>query len=317
MHTLSSGQGSRQSAASIETVARREQPDRAVSVRGLSSTSAPLTSATSGSYGITPPTKGSRLSKKQTAESRQLRSGKQISIATTAQEREQHGSRRSTGLTNSLQNIGTLDEERPLMATSSFKHAFRRAQVKTLSNVPFSGLPSSNKTHEILSENQTKAPRSSVTEQHSTNLQDATSQLETIHKRPIRQAGQKTVSASTPILQTVVEDKTVDTQANCSNQPSLTHEDAAMQGATSLQLQPPSCPDSVDALAIHDTVPLATAISTPAPFDLIYGEAERQLRHFSTSSHESPAPNLRTYYRNLFINATTELDSQTRLNLLI
>ncbi|XTI86261.1 hypothetical protein V2W45_316621 [Cenococcum geophilum] len=318
MATRSPGQKTRKPVDYIEIASKRKQPERVVNTRGLHSTSDLPAGATSGSCGIAPLTKESRLGKTQTIESRQLQSGKQISNPTTAQEYEQRGSRitRSTG---TIQNSGMLDEEdRPPTAVYLFKRTFDEVQAQSLTNVAFNGLSQPDGIHKFPSKNQTNTSHSSVTGQHSTNLQDAASQPEAAHKRSTQRASKRAVSDLTTSPQNAAtKDKMVDTRADFTP-PSSVHKDAATQEAASLQLELPTRSVPIDTLTVNHTVPLATAISTPPPFDLIYGEAEHQLHYFvSVSSRKSQIPSLRTYYRDLFINATTDLSDEIRVNLLI
>lgn len=314
MPTRSSGQKARKPVDYIEIASKRKQPERVVNTRGLRPTSDLPTGATSSSYGITP-SKESPLSKTQTIESRQLRSGKQISNATMAQEYEQRGSwiTRSTG---TLQNSGMLDEEgRPPTATYLFKRTSDEAQAQPLTNFASNGLSQLDEIHKFPSRSQTNASHSSVTGQHSSNLQDAASQPEAAHKRSTQRVNKGVVSYLTTSPQnTATKNKMVDTRADFTP-PGSAHKDTATQKAASLQLER-SVP--IDTLTVNHTVPLATAISTPPPFDIIYGEAEHQLCYFvSIFPRKSQIPSLRTYYRDLFINATTDLSDEIRVNLLI
>jgi len=256
MATRSSGQKARKPVDHIEIASKRKQPERAVNTRGLRPTSDRPAGATSSSCGIAPPKKESRLSKTQTIKSRQLRSGKQISNPTTAQEYKQRGSRitRSTG---TLQNSDMLDEEdRP------------------------PGLSQPDEIHKFPSKNQTNTSRSSVTEQHNTILQGAASQPKAAHKRSTQRASKRAVSSLTTSPQNAAtKGKMVDTRADFTP-PGSAHKDTT-QEAASLQLELPTRSVPIDTLTVNHTVPLATAISTPPPFDLIYGEAEHQLRYFA------------------------------------
>src|SRR6266567_8766660 len=80
----------------------------------------------------------------------------------------------------------------------------------------------------------------SVTEQHSANLQDAASQLEATHKRSTQQVSKRVVSNITTNPQNAAtKDKMVDTQANFVP-PGSAHKDTATQEAASLQLELPT-----------------------------------------------------------------------------